>query len=144
MYQLLKQTVILTLVIAAVGLTALAGPAEALDGKWTASVENEWGVKQTVQLELKQQKFIYRVRSENGQTELYAKGDFALKSLKPFNVVEFTNIQGGGDEYSLEPINEDRTALYLKDYSRLTLALNFDALRYDDPPRAVTFSKVKE
>jgi hypothetical protein len=138
-------------VSALLGLLALAATTNAfgqsfadLQGKWTMKKASSRFGDATQTVEFKDQKFTYKVVSKEGDTILFAKGKAKVEKLGPFNVVKLTDIQGGGTEADVLPIDDDRTIAYMTGAGTLTVALNFDRKRDNDEPECSTFTKVKE
>ena len=112
-----------------------------LEGKWSIKKTNREGQAYTQTLEIKKDKFKFRVVGGDDQTQLYAEGDIKLSKLGAFNAIKFFNIKGGTSADSLEPVDDDRDAIYMLDGNSWTLASNFDKPRDDQKPTADTYTR---
>src|SRR5450432_4616299 len=81
-----------------IGTSAYAGDLEDLAGKWSMKKTNDQGEKYTQTLEVKKDKFIFKIMSADDKLVLYAKGDVKVEKLGPFKSIKFSNIQGGSKE----------------------------------------------
>src|SRR6266550_2041186 len=136
----MKRTFII--LAAAFGFTALvtlSSPAddlEALSGKWVAERADSQGRASRQILEIKKDKFTFRILRDGDQIALYAKGDVKAEPLGPFKTARFYNIQGGRSDSDLQPAEDDRTVIYTLGDNELTMASNFDKERSE--PASVT------
>ena len=122
-------TAILTaLGFAAVCVTpAFGDDLETLAGKWSVQKTNEDGQRYTQQIEIKKDKFIYKIADRDGDTMIYAEGKAKLEKLGPFKAISFTDIQAGQSSSQLDPIDDTFTSIYTLDGdSTWMLVMNFD------------------
>jgi hypothetical protein len=121
-------------------LSASADDLDALAGKWVSERKDDQGrvFKQT--LEIKKNKFKFRLSREGDDRTLYAEGDVKAETLGPFKTAKFYNIQGGLSASDLQPVDDDRTVIYLLGYNELTTAVNFDKER-QEPPMVTKYTK---
>jgi tRNA(Phe) wybutosine-synthesizing methylase Tyw3 len=116
-----------------------------LQGKWTLKKQSDRLGGEVVQtLQIKDDKFTYRVQSKAGETVLYATGKVKVEKLGAFKLLKATDIQGGYTETDLQAINDDRVIIYVATASTLTLAMNFDQEREGEKAEADAYTKVKE
>ena len=140
----MKKTILSLISVVAVStlgtLCMYADDLEALGGKWVAERKDAQGdvVKQA--LEIKKNKFTFKVLREGGQTALHAEGEVKTERLGPFKVAKFFNIQGGSSASDLQPVDDDRTVFYTIDGNELTVAENFDKER-SQPPAVTKYTK---
>lgn len=117
-----------------------ASDLEALSGKWTADRKDDQGRAFKQVLEIQQAKFTFRILSDQDDTVLYAKGEVKAESLGPFKSARFYNIQGGRNASNLQPVDDERSVIYLPGEKELTMAVNFDRER-SEPPTAIKYTK---
>ena len=128
----------------------LATPAFADDlammaGKWSTQKTNEDGQRYTQQIEIKKDKFTFKVSSPGGETQLYAEGDIKLDKAGPFKTIAFTNIKAGQSDSDTNPIDDTYNSIYkFGDDDTLLVVMNFDKDR-DEPqkPRLDVYRKAK-
>jgi hypothetical protein len=145
----MKNSLLTLLAAAALGSLSLTTPVlgqsfSEIQGKWTLKKNSSnWG-EVTQHLELKDERFTYKVVSRSGETLLAAKGSVKVERLGPFKVMRLTDIQGGYSENALEPVYDDRAIVYTTGWNSLTVALNFDRARDGEDPEADTYRKVRD
>jgi hypothetical protein len=130
-----------TFVLSTLGaLSTSADDLDALAGKWVSERKDDQGrvFKQT--LEIKKNKFKFRLSREGEDRSLYAEGDVKAEALGPFKTVKFFNIQGGLSASDLQPVDDDRTVVYMLGENELTTAVNFDKER-QEPPMVTKYTK---
>jgi len=109
-------------------------------GVWSLKKSHAWG-ETTQTVEFKDNRFSYQETNSSGDTLLVARGDVKVEKLGPFKVLHLTKIEGGTSESWLEPVNEDRSLLYVKGWNTLTVALNFDAYHDGEDARVDVYKK---
>ncbi len=114
-------------------LTTLADDLAKVEGKWSVKKTNEDGQTYTQVLEVKKDKFKFRMLSADNQLFIYAEGEVKLEKLGPFNVAKFVNIKGGVSESDIQPIDDDHTFIYLLSENKWTMVANFDKERDQKP-----------
>ena len=119
-----------------VTLSAPADELQALSGKWVAERTDGQGRPSKQVLEIKNDKFTFRILRDGDQIALYAKGEVKAEPLGPFKSARFYNIQGGRSDSDLQPVEDDRTVIYTLGDNELTMASNFDKERSE--PASVT------
>jgi hypothetical protein len=127
-------SLVTTLVLSTFGaVSASADDLDALAGKWVAERKDDQGraFKQT--LEIKNNKFKFWLSREGDDRALYAEGDVKVEALGAFKTAKFYNIQGGVSASDLQPVDDDRTVVYMLGYNELTTAVNFDKERREPP-----------
>ena len=88
-------------ILAVLGFAAVCGtPAfgqdlEALAGKWSCLKTNEDGQRYTQQIEIKKDKFTFKLADKDGDTMIYAEGDVKLDKAGPFKTMILSNIKAG-------------------------------------------------
>jgi len=125
-------TAILTaLGFAAVCVTPVFGDdMETLVGKWSCQKTNEDGQKYIQQIEIKTNKFTFKIADKDGDTMIYAEGKAKLEKAGPFKTIIFTDIQAGQSSSQLDPIDDTFTSIYTLDGdSTWKLVMNFDKER---------------
>jgi hypothetical protein len=118
-----------------------APDASKLQGKWEVKKTNRQGQKVTQIIEIKNDKLIFKVFSEDDQLRLYAIGDIKTERLGPFNILKVMNIKAGGSESEAEPIDDDRQIIFTLRDDALTLASNLEKERDDQPPTLDVYKK---
>ncbi len=124
-------------------LCAWADDLEALAGKWVAERDNARGLSLKQAIEIKGNKFTFKVLRTSGPTVvivLYAEGEVKAERLGTFKTAKFFNIQGGTSASDLQAVDDDRTVFYALEGNELTVAENFDKER-DQPPSVTKYTK---
>src|ERR1700756_721106 len=103
---------------------AFAGDLEKMAGKWSLTRTNENGQVYTQSLEIKKDKFTFRVTTSDKNTVLYAKGDVKLEKYGNLHSATFCNIEGGSSQDDLNPTDDDRHCVYVLDSNTLTVGVN--------------------
>jgi uncharacterized protein (TIGR03067 family) len=125
----------ITAILTVLGFAAVcATPAfgddlEALAGKWSCQKTNEDGQRYTQQIEIKKDKFTFKITDKDGDTMIYAEGKPKLEKVGPFNAISFTAIQAGQSATQLDPIDDTYTSIYKLDGDTWLLVMNFDKER---------------
>jgi len=118
---------------------------EALAGKWTAQKTNDDGQRYTQQMEIKKNKFTFKISEADGGTRLYAEGDVKLEKLGPFNSIKFSNIKAGQSSSEADPIDDTYTSIYkMGEEDTWLLVTNFDKDRDSQKPRLDVYPKAKQ
>ena len=142
----MKKYIVSTLVVlglmAVLARPVIAGDLESLSGKWTVKKTNAEGQKYVQHIEIKKDKFTFRIASSDDETRLYAEGDVKIEKAGPFKVIVFQNIQGGTSKSDLNPIDDTYTSIYKLDDDGWTVATNFDRDR-DQKPSLDVYKKGK-
>ena len=132
------------------GVGLLASPAfseelSAFAGKWTCQKTNEDGQHYSQTIEIKKDKFTFKVLSPDGETRLYAEGDMKLDKSGPFKIVVFSNLKAGASSSDTTPIEDTYTSIYkFTDPDTLLVVMNFDKERDEQQkPRLDDYRKVK-
>jgi uncharacterized protein (TIGR03067 family) len=144
----MKSQLLVTVFILAIGLFASPAFSEELSafaGKWTCQKTNEDGQRYSQTIEIKKDKFTFKVLSPDGETRLYAEGDVKLDKSAPFQIVIFSNVKAGGSSSDTTPIEDTYTSIYkFVDSDSLLVVMNFDKERDEQQrPRLDDYRKVK-
>jgi len=123
-----------------VAIAVRADDLEALSGKWVAERTDGQGRASKQVLEIKKEKFTFKVMRDGDQVALYAKGEIKAEQLGPFKMARFYNIQGGRSDSDLQPVDDDRTVIYTLGDNELTMASNFDKER-SEPATVTKYTK---
>ena len=114
---------------------------DALAGKWTCQNTNEDGQRLTQHMEIKKNKFTFKVVSGD-ETRLYAEGDVKLEKAGPFKSISFINIKAGQSASDANPIDDTYTSIYtMGDDGAFLVAMNFDKDRDSQKPRLDVYRK---
>ncbi|MCX6911843.1 MAG: hypothetical protein NT167_02090 [Verrucomicrobia bacterium] len=122
-------------ILAVLGFAAVCGtPAfgqdlEALAGKWSCLKTNEDGQRYTQQIEIKKDKFTFKLADKDGDTMIYAEGDVKLDKAGPFKTMILSNIKAGQSSEQVDPIDDTFTSIYKVDGDTCLLIMNFDKER---------------
>jgi len=143
MKKILLSTLLVLALFAGVTSRAFAGDLETMSGQWSIKGTNDNGDTYTATIEFKKDKFTFRMMDSEKKTFLYAKGDIKLDKCNDLKTIKFTNIQGGQSADDLNPVDDDRSGIYVLDGDSLTIALNFDHFR-DKGPRIDVYTKAKD
>ncbi|MBM3839005.1 MAG: hypothetical protein FJ398_13765 [Verrucomicrobia bacterium] len=112
-----------------------------LEGKWSVKKTNSEGLTFTQVLEIKKDKFKFRLVGADKQTHLYAEGDIKLSKLGPFSAIKFFNIKGGTSADQLDPVDDDRDIIYMLEDNVWTIAANFDKAHDGQKPSADAYTR---
>jgi uncharacterized protein (TIGR03067 family) len=111
------------------GTPAFGQDLEALAGKWTCQKTNEDGQRYTQQIEIKKDKFTYKISDKDGDTLIYAEGDVKLDKAGPFKTMVLSNIKAGQSPTQIDPIDDTFTSIYKLDGDVCLMVMNFDKER---------------
>jgi hypothetical protein len=116
-----------------------------LEGKWSAPRINDQGTRCTHHLEIKRNKFVFKIVDADDQTTLRAEGEVKLDKAGPFKTVVFSNIKAGSSSSDLEPIDDTYTAIYrFRDDGAWLLVSNFDKDRDNQKPSLDVYKKAAQ
>ena len=68
---------------------------ELLAGKWSLQKTNADGQRYTQQMEIKKNKFTFKITDPEGESQLYAEGEVKLDKAGPLKVIVFSSIKAG-------------------------------------------------
>ena len=141
-----KQIAAIVIGLAAVcALPAMADDLETLAGKWTAEKTNDSGQRYTQQIEIKKNKFTFKISDTDGSTRLYAEGDVKLDKAGPFKTMNFINIKAGRSSDETDPIDDTYTSIYkMGEDESFMLVTNFDKDRDSQKPSLDVYRKTKQ
>ena len=141
--QTLKTLSIFSLVLLA--CPAFSEELSAFAGKWTCQKTNEDGQRYSQTLEVKKDKFTFKVGTDS-ETRLYAEGDVKVDKTGPFKTVIFSNLKAGGSSSDTTPIEDTYTSIYkFADDDSLMVIMNFDKERDEQQkPRLDVYHKAKQ
>jgi uncharacterized protein (TIGR03067 family) len=111
---------------AACGTPAFGQDLEALAGKWSCLKTNEDGQRYTQQIEIKKDKFSFKITDKDGDTMIYAEGDVKLEKAGPFKTMVLSNIKAGQSPTQIDPIDDTFTSIYKLDGDTCLMVMNFD------------------
>ena len=114
---------------------------DALVGKWSADREMN-GQKVRFVLQLRADSFEFELQDASGEPRYHAKGKAAVAKVGSIRTLSLTDIEGGQDKADLQPVDDDRTLVYITGYNTLTVASNFDRERDNDIPAVTVYRKV--
>ena len=124
---------------------AFSDELETLAGKWICQSTNEDGQRYTQQMEIKKNKFIFKVSDPDGGTRLYAEGDVKLEKTGPFKGISFTNIKAGQSSSDTSEIDDTFSSIYtMADDGAWLVVMNFDKEREHQKPRLDVYRKAKQ
>ncbi|HTI72158.1 MAG TPA: hypothetical protein VMF06_19435 [Candidatus Limnocylindria bacterium] len=131
-------------VLAATTIASFAADLSKLEGKWSTKKTSKDGESYTQVIEIKKDKFQFRIIKGTDDVSLYAEGTVKTETSGPFNVVKFTDIKAGKSETDTQSIDDDRTAIYMLGEDSWTMASNFDKDRDEQKPSVDVYTKVKK
>ncbi len=140
----LTRLTLLATLTAATAFASLADDAAKLEGKWTTKKTGPDGNPVTQVIEIKKNKFTFRVLRGTDDLVIYAEGTFKADMAGPFHVAHFTDIKGGASESDTNPIDDDHTSIYVLSDDTLTVAGNFDKERENQKPSADVYTRSKK
>ena len=143
MKKLLRSTPV-AIFFAATAFAGFADDLARLEGKWTTKKTGPDGQSYTQTIDVKKGKFQFRVLRGTGDLVIYAEGILKTETSGPFNVAHFTDIKAGASESDTNPINDDRTSVYMLGDDTWTVAQNFDKERDNQKPSADVYTKAKK
>lgn len=143
-----KQLATIVSILGFAALTTLPAQAEDLQtlaGKWTTQKTNDEGQKFSQQIEIKKDKFTFKINDNDGSTRLYAEGDVKLSTVGPFKTITFQNIKAGQSADDSNPIDDNYTSIYkLGDDDTWLVVMNFDKERDSQKPALDVYRKSKQ
>ena len=113
--------------------TPLAADADLLSGEWSVKKVNDEGQTYTQIIEIKQDKFFFKIVGEDHQVGFAAQGDFKRESIGPFKAARFFHIKAGQSVSTLDDLDEEYISVYCLDGDTWMLASNFDKERQQKP-----------
>lgn len=120
-------TLLTVLGFAAVCATpAFGDDLQALAGKWSVQKTNDDGQRYTQQIEIKTNKFTFKITDRDGDTMIYAEGKVKLDAAGPFKTITFNDIKAGQSSDQADPIDDTFTSIYKLDGDTWMLLMNFD------------------
>ena len=122
--------------------TALADDLESLLGTWSVKKTNEQDQAFFQVIEVRKDKFIFKLTGLDDTVFIYAEGDLKLEKAGPFKMVRFVNIKGGQSATDLQPVEEEFASIYVLGENTWTTASNFDRER-PQPPGIEVYKRVK-
>jgi len=117
-----------------------------LAGKWSVQKTNEDGQRFSQVIEIKKDKFTFKVVGADGETRLYAEGDVKVDKAGPFKTVIFSNIKAGQSSSDSSPIDDTYTSIYrMGDDGTWLVVMNFDKDRDEQQKPALdAYHKAKQ
>ena len=122
---------------------ASADDLQSLAGKWSVKKVNDQGQTITQTVEVKKDKFVFQILTSDGNTVLYAEGDFTLEKLGPFKAARFSHIRGGSSASNLDDIDDVYVSIYRLEDDEWTMASNLDKDRDNQKPSLDVYHRVK-
>lgn len=116
---------------------------ERLQGKWSVTKTNRENQRYSQVLEITQDKFAFQFVGDDAQVRLFAKGTAQAEKAGPFDVLKFSNIQGGRSAEELAPVDDTRAAVFTVREGKLFLASNFDKERANEIPGVDVYVRVE-
>jgi uncharacterized protein (TIGR03067 family) len=114
-----------------------------LAGKWSLQKTNADGQRFSQQIEIKKNKFTFKVTDPEGESQLFAEGDVKLDKAGPLKVIVFSNIKAGRSSSDTESIDDTYTSIYKFDGDTTWLLVsNFDKDREQQKPSLDVYRKV--
>ena len=129
--------------LAATSMAGWAADLAKLEGKWTTKKTKD-GTSYTQVIEIKKDKFQFRILKGGDDLSLYAEGTIKVESSGPFSVAKFTNIKAGSSESDTQSVDDERVSIYMVDEESWTLATNFDKDRDNEKPSVEVYTKAKK
>ena len=118
---------------------------ETLAGKWSVQKTNADGQRYTQQIEIKKNKFTFKITDRESETRLYAEGEVKLEKAGPLKVIVFSNIKAGQSSAEAESIDDTFTSIYKLDGdSTWLLVTNFDKDRERQKPSLDVYHKATQ
>jgi len=116
-----------------------------LAGKWSVQKTNEDGQRFSQEIEIKKDKFTFKIMGADGETRLYAEGDIKADKAGPFKTVVFSNIKAGQSSSDSSPIDDTYTSIYkMGDDGTWLVVMNFDKDRDEQKPALDAYHKAKQ
>ena len=122
---------------------AFADDLESLAGKWSVKKVSSKGHNITQTIEVKKDKFVFEIRTEDDSVAVHAEGDFKLEKLGPFSAARFYNIRGGRSASDLQDVDDVYVSVYTLDGDSWIMASNFDKQRDGQNPSMDVYRHVK-
>lgn len=122
---------------------SFADDLERLSGKWSLKKDSSQGEAVTQAVEIKKDKFTFKMLNSDDKVIIYVEGDIKLEKLGTFKSIKFFNMKAGASASELEPISEERVSIYQLGEGTWTLASNFDEER-DQKPSLDVYKRVQK
>ena len=133
---------VVTLVFLASG--AIADDLAKLEGKWTTKKTRPDGQVVTQVIEIKKDKFTFKMLRASDDLAFFAEGKLKTEVLGPFSVVKMTDIKAGRTEADTQSVDDDRVSVYQLGEDTWTLASNLDKERDIQKPSLDVYTRVKK
>jgi hypothetical protein len=105
-----------------------------LQGIWSGKRTTDNGAELTQTVEISGDKLTYTLADAGKEVRLFAKGTVKAEKLGPFHVMKLTELQAGRSAADTQPVEDERTTIYVLSDDTLTLASNFDKERENQKP----------
>ncbi len=102
-------------------------------GKWSVRKTNDTGESYTQIIEIKKDKFTFKIVGAENKVALYAEGDIKAEKAGVFTALKFFNMKAGKSQAEAESVAEEREVIYRVDEDSLFIANNFDKERSQKP-----------
>ena len=130
MWLLLLTTLVLAL---SIPTPASADDLSAVAGKWSVRKTNDTGESYTQTLEIKKDKFTFKIVGAENKVALYAEGDVKAEKAGVFTALKLFNMKAGKSQAEAESVDDERNVIYRVDEDSLFIAANFDKERSQKP-----------
>jgi hypothetical protein len=140
----MKRILAFAAVLALATASLLADDLARLEGKWTTKKTRPDGQTYTQVIEIKKDKFTFRLLRAGDELALFAEGNVKTETAGGFSILRLTDIKGGASESDTQAINDDRAGIYVLSEDTLTLVTNMDKERERQKPSLDVYTKAKK
>jgi hypothetical protein len=116
---------------------------QALTGKWSIKKTNDAGQAYSETLEIKNDKYIFKILGTDAAVVFHSEGDFKLEKLGTFSCARFFHIRAGRSASEMNDVDDEHVVIYTLDGDAWTLVSNLDKHRDDEKPSLDVFQRVK-
>ena len=125
---------------ASIVLGADSAQLEKLQGKWEVSKTNDEGQRYKQVIEIAKDKLNFKIVGDDGNTYFEATGDVTVEQCGAIKAFTLTNLKAG-QPGSLEDTDDERSVVYFREGSTLTLVTNMDKSRENEKPTVDVYRK---
>ncbi len=140
----MKRILALLATVVFLASTALADDLAKLEGKWTTKKTRPDGQTYTQVIEIKKDKFTFKVLRASDELAFFAEGKLKTETMAPFSVVKMTEIKAGRTEADTQSVDDDRVSIYQLADDTWTLVSNLDKERDTQKPSLDVYTRVKK
>ena len=140
----MKRILALAATLVLIASAGIADDLAKLEGKWTTKKTRPDGQSVTQVIEIKKDKFTFRMLRASDELAFYAEGKLKTEVLGAFSVVKMTDIKAGRTEADTQSVDDDRVSVYQLGDDTWTLVSNLDKERDNQKPSLDVYTRGKK